>query len=225
MKLYASLAEETPSLTERSPLIIRMRKAFLYSSGFFVDTSKALSAKGQSDPGFILTLELKIRAIHHDLLNCLEDYKAHMVHITSTRPPDSASIVEQGALGTVLLCLCVYKRMLAALCEVDRLRLETECQALAVSIRQSHEQSSATHLWIFTDLECGVALILQNTRSSWEEDLTGQSAVEQRLASRKRWDDFRNHTSQYSHAAGKIATKPSERLHATLPESLEQRWT
>jgi hypothetical protein len=225
MKLYVSLARETPNLTERSPLIIRIRKAFLYSSGLFVDTSRALSVDGQNDPGFILTLELKIRAIHHDLLNCLEGYKAYMVRMTLTRPPKAASIVEQGALGTVLLCLCVYKRMLAALCEVDRLRLETECQALAVFIRQPHEQSSARHSWIHTDLEYGVTLVLQNTRSSWEEDLMGQSAVEQRLASRKRWKDFRGHTSQYSHTAGKNVSKPSKRLHATLSESPKQRWT
>jgi hypothetical protein len=225
MELYVSLAEETPSLTERSPLIIRIRRAFLYSSGLFVDTSQALSAEGQNDPGFILALELKIRAIHHDLLNCLEGYKSYMGRMALTRPPKSASIVEQGALGTVLLCLCVYKRMLAALCEVDRLRLENECQALAVFIRQPHEQSSSRHSWIYTDLEYGVALILQNTRSSWEEDLTGQSAVAQRLASRERWDNFRGHTSQYSHAAGKNAIKPSERLHSTLWESLKQRWT
>jgi hypothetical protein len=58
-----------------------------------------------------------------------------MVRIVSIRLPKAVSIVEQGALGIVLLCLYVYKRMLAALCEVDRLRLETECQALAVSMR------------------------------------------------------------------------------------------
>jgi hypothetical protein len=74
MELYASLAEDTPSLTERCLLIIRIRKALLYSPCMFVDTSRALSAEGQYDVDFILTLELKIRAIHHDLLNCFDDY-------------------------------------------------------------------------------------------------------------------------------------------------------
>jgi hypothetical protein len=66
----------------------------LYSLGLFVNTSLALSVDSQNDPSFILTLELKIYAIHHDLLNCLEGYKAYMVRMAVTRLPKVASIVE-----------------------------------------------------------------------------------------------------------------------------------
>jgi hypothetical protein len=194
MKLYVSLAEETPSLTERSPLIIRIRKAFLYSSGLFVDTSLALSVDGQVDPGFALTLELKIRAFHQDLLNCLEDYKAYMVRMASIRPPELALADGSGTFETILGCLCVYKRMLAALCEAERLHLEAECQALVVLSLQAHEQPAAKHSWLHTELGHSVALILQYTRSSWEEDSTGRSAPDQRIASCKRWEIFRGHT-------------------------------
>jgi hypothetical protein len=200
IKLYDSLAEETPSLTERSPLVIRIRKALLYSSGMFRDTSRALSAEGQHDAGFLLTLELRIRKVHHDLLNCLEDYKTHVARTYITKPSELAPAFEQETLGTALECLCVYKRMLAALCEADRIHLENECQALAVLMLRPHEQPLARHSWIYTDLEYGVALILQKTRTSWEEDLTGQSATQQKLASRDRWETFRSHTTEYSHA-------------------------
>jgi hypothetical protein len=194
MKLYVSLAEETPSLTERSPLIIRIRKAFLYSSGLFVDTSRALSVEGQYDTGLILTLELKIRAIHHDLLSCLENYKAYMARTPSISPPELALADGSGTFETILGCLCVYKRMLAALCEAERLHLEAECQALVVLSLQAHEQPAAKHSWLHTELGHSVALILQYTRSSWEEDSTGRSALNQRMASCKRWEIFRGHT-------------------------------
>jgi hypothetical protein len=194
MKLYVSLAEETPSLTERSPLIIRIRKAFLYAPGMFVDTSRALSVEGQYDTGLILTLELKIRAIHHDLLSCLENYKAYMARTPSISPPELALADGSGTFETILGCLCVYKRMLAALCEAERLHLEAECQALVVLSLQAHEQPAAKHSWLHTELGHSVALILQYTRSSWEEDSTGRSALDQRMASCKRWEIFCGHT-------------------------------
>jgi hypothetical protein len=225
MELYASLAEETISLTDRSPLIIRIRKAYLYASGLFVDTSRALSPEGQSDPGFLLSLELKIRAIYHDLLNCLEDYEAHMLRTASTRSLGPESVVEQGALGTVLLCICVYKRMLSALSEVDRLRLEAECKTLAALIRQPHENPSAKHSWMHTELEHGVALILQKTSPAWEEDLSGQSFADQRLASHDRWEAFRGYASHYGYTAGKGMSERSETLLVTRSKLQEQRWT
>jgi hypothetical protein len=111
----------------------------------FVDTSRALSAEGQYDVDFILTLELKIRAIHHDLLNCLDDYEAYMVSTPSTSSSESVMVVGRGTFETILGCLCVYKRMLAALCEADRLRLETECQALVALSLEVHERPSTKH--------------------------------------------------------------------------------
>jgi hypothetical protein len=158
-----------------------------------VDTSRALSVEGQHDPGLLLTLELKIRQIHRDLLECVKEYKAYIVRTSLTCQTDLASDVGREAFGSALESLCVYKRMLAALCENDRLHLETECQALAVLMLQLHEQPMARQSWVYTGLENGVALVMQATRSSWEEDLTGQSALEQRLTSRKRWQTFRGY--------------------------------
>jgi hypothetical protein len=217
IKLYESLAEETPSLTERSPLVIRIRKALLHSSGMFVDTSWALSAEGQHNAGFLLTLELKIRAIHQDLLNCLKEYEAHVIHAALTSP---LKLVPVGILGTVLQCLCVYKRMLAALCEADRTRLEDECQALAELLLQRHKHPSAIHSWTNADLEHGIALILQKTRTSWQEDLTDQTAAQQRLASRKRWENFRGCTTEYFHAASNDVSARSGRPRTTFSACL-----
>ena len=225
MELYTSLAEETTDLTDRSPLVIRIRKGDVFASGLFVDTSKALSAEGQSDPGFLLALELRIRAIHHELLNCLEEYNAYVGRTASTRSQGPRSIIEQGALGRVLTCLCVYKRILAALCESDRLRLEAECQALVVLIRQAHERYSASHSWIHTEVESGVAFIMQQTSPAWAEDLRAHSFADQRLASLKRWEVFRGYASQYLYTAGKGMSERANTLPVTLPRPPKQRWT
>jgi hypothetical protein len=199
MGLYESLAEETPHITERSPLVIRIRKALLRTSGMLLETSRALTAEGQNDPGLLLTLELRIREVHHDVVNCVEEYKGYVGWTSLTGPPESTFDVGREAFGSALECFCVYKRMLAALCETDRRRLEAECQLLAVFILQAHSRPSARQSWVYTGLEHGVALVIQTTRSSWEEDVTGQSALEQRLASRKRWHTFRGHIMGSGH--------------------------
>ena len=225
MELYTSLAEESFNLTDRSPLVIRIRKADVLVSGFFVITSKALSTEGQSDPDFLLALELKIRATHQELLSCLEEYKAHMIRTAFTRSPGSRSIIEQGAYGRVLTCLCVYKRMLAALCEADRLRLEDECQALVALIRQAHERYSASHSWIHTEVESSVASMMQQTGPSWAEDLRGHGFADQRLASLSRWEAFRGYASRYLYTAGKGMSERANTLPVTLPRPPKQRWT
>jgi hypothetical protein len=225
MALYSSFAEETAILTDRSPLIIRIRKSFVRLSGFFVDTSRALSVEGQSDPGFLLALELKIRATHQDLLGCLEDYKAYVDRTASTRSQVSDSALEHGALGTILLSLCVYKRMLAALSEADRLHLEAECQALVVLIIQRHERPSSKHSWVHTDIEHDVALLVQMTGPCWEENLTGQSFADQRLASSNRWETFRGYTSMYCQTSGKGVSERASTPVIALSEPEKERWT
>jgi hypothetical protein len=154
------------------------------------DTSRALSTEGQCDPGFLLALELNARKFHQDVLKCVKDYKARVFQTSSISPLEPISAVGREAFGSALGCLCIYKRLLAALSESDRVCLEIECQALASLILKSHEMPSVRWSWVYTGVEKGIALIVQRTRSSWEEHIPGQSRLEQRLASRQRWRTF-----------------------------------
>ncbi|KAK6422629.1 hypothetical protein LTR95_016640 [Oleoguttula sp. CCFEE 5521] len=196
ISLYESLAEETSDLTDRSPVVIRMRIALLHSPGMIAATSRALSSKGQCDPDTLLALELKTRELHQDVLDCIEEYKDRLLRTTLTGRPEKQSATGREALGSALECLGLYKRMLAALSEPDRLVLEVECQAVALTILQMSEQPLGRQSWVHTGIEHGVALAIQETRKSWEEDLCDQSWLEQRLASRKRWHIFRGHLMQ-----------------------------
>jgi hypothetical protein len=54
----------------------------------------------------ILTLEFKIRAIHHDLFNYFEDYKDHLVYDYSASAFKSAQTVERGTFEIILGQLC-----------------------------------------------------------------------------------------------------------------------
>ncbi|OQO09868.1 hypothetical protein B0A48_04220 [Cryoendolithus antarcticus] len=196
ISLYESLAEETSDLTDRSPVVIRMRIALLHSPGMIAATSRALSSKGQCDPDMLLALELKTRELHQDVLDCIEEYKDRLLRTTLTGRPEKQSTTGREALGSALECLGLYKRMLAALSEPDRLALEIECQAVALTMLQMSDQPLGRQSWVHTGIEHGVALAIQETRKSWEENLSDQSWLEQRLASRKRWQTFHNHLMQ-----------------------------
>jgi hypothetical protein len=135
-----------------------------------------------------------MRAIHYDLLSCLEDYKAYTARTPSISPSESVLASGSGTSETILGCLCVYKYMLAALCEAEELHLEAECQALVVLSLEAHKQPVVKHSWLHTELGHSVAPILQHTRPSWEKDSTGRSTLDQRMASRKGWQTFRGYT-------------------------------
>ena len=162
------------------------------SSGLILDTSRALSAQEAEDGGLFFTTELMVRKIHQDLLGFLDDYSSYAARTSMRDPPATELSIRRELMGSALEALCVYKRMLAALCETERIQLETETQSVAVRMFELQKQPVSKHSWTYTDLEYGVALVVQGTRIEWEEVHTGQSARETKLASRNRWESFRS---------------------------------
>ena len=194
--LYKSLAVETTWLTDRSPLTIRIRLQMLHMPGMLILISNLLDHGTQYNEEAALSLELKVRKIHQELLECLATYKAHVLRTSLAKPPDSEISMRRELLGSTVESLCMYKRMLAALCEDERLYLETEVQALAAFLPDLQYQSSSRYAWIYAHLEQDLASIMQASRPEWEEDLIGQSITAKRAATCKRWHMFRG----YMHA-------------------------
>lgn len=89
--------------------------------------------------------------------------------------------------GAALECIIIVKRLLATVCDKDRLRLELEGQAIGKLIMELQDQPLAKHSWLFTGHEVGVAQVSIMTRDAFEEDCSGQTWEEQRLATRKRY--------------------------------------
>jgi hypothetical protein len=207
ISLYASLARETTELTDRSPLVIRIRKAILRSSGLVLDTTRALSVDGQQDADSLLMLELQLREIHQDVLECVHEYDAR---VRSQRESscasgkegprstkDAVSAIGRETFVSAIECLCIFKRALASLSEPDRMRLESECQVLADLILRSHgalEESSQA--WVYVGIEKRMAQIVKRTRGAWEEDVEWMNVGEQRVASRRRWKAFREYVTR-----------------------------
>ena len=78
------------------------------------------------------------------------------------------------------------KRLLATVCEVERVKLEGETQALAHLIFDLQKQPSPKHSWLFTGHETGVAYTVTTTRDQWEEEVDG-SEMETKMATRNRY--------------------------------------
>lgn len=192
MRLYESLIEETPWLTDRSPVIIHTRMRMLPLCSMLPDTTEAMNPDTY-DEGLIMTLELKARQHHKELLRCLEDYKSHVVRMSMTNVPESELSLRREVFGTALECLCVYKRILGAFCEAERLNLETETQALAVLILDLQNQPAPKHSWLYSTHEKGVAAAVQLTRESWERDVSHATPREKRIAACERWHEFNSY--------------------------------
>lgn len=88
--------------------------------------------------------------------------------------------------GTSIESLILAKRLLATVCEPERIKLEGETQALAHLIFDLQKQPSPKHSWLFTGHETGVSQTVLDTREQWEEVVVG-SEMERKLVMRQRY--------------------------------------
>ncbi|KAM0723905.1 hypothetical protein Q7P37_000895 [Cladosporium fusiforme] len=192
IELYQSLIEDTPWLTDRSEIVIRIRSRLLSLATMLCQTTKAMNPDTY-DEGLLLVLELKAREIHHGLLKALDAFKAYVLSMSMANTPESELALRREIFGTALECLCVYKRILASFCEEERLQLEKEAQELALTIMNLQKQPAPRHSWIYSSHEKGVAASIQLTREAWERDLSGATSGEKRLIAYARWKEFNSY--------------------------------
>jgi hypothetical protein len=116
----------------------------------------------------------------------MEDYKGHCVKLSLTTPPPSEIAMRRELFGASLECLVLVKRILATVCDQERVKLETEIQALAHLILNLQKQPSSSHSWLFSGHEVGIAYTVMLTKDQWEGHYTYESEEERKLATRTR---------------------------------------
>ena len=154
-KLYLSLAQESDFLNERSPLAINMRALMFPVPGLWHDIHHALTGDPLFEDDTLAMLEKLCRGAHRDMLDWMEQYKAHCVKMSLTSPPPHELAMRRELFGAALECLTIVKRLLACVCDDDRERLETEAQAIAHLILDLQKQPSPKHSWLFSWHEVG----------------------------------------------------------------------
>nr|OQO24268.1 hypothetical protein B0A51_10128 [Rachicladosporium sp. CCFEE 5018] len=204
MQLYDSLSEESTWLTDTHPLMIRVRKIMIYFPGILAEIDTAFDDTDDCSASYkLFEIELRLRSIHQDTKNTLEAYKAHVLRTSMMRPPQCEMHKRREAFGSIMEGLCVCKRMIAAMCDSDRLQLEHEVQSIAQLILDLRDsQQDASHSWVFTNVEYGVAQLVIDTREAWIEDTSTLSPVEKRAASKRRWLAFKRGMTPHAPLAG-----------------------
>lgn len=190
LALYQSLIEDSVWLSERSNLVIKVRSQLLCIGGIMSMANRAMSPGGEGDGGLLPTLELKARSAHQGMLKCLEVYKEHLVRTSMLIPDDQELAMRREIYGSILECLGIYKRIVAAVCDADRITLEAETQVLASQLLDLGKQPAQRHSWLCGHLELEVATILQRTKDEWEEDVSSLNPQEKRQAACQRWRNF-----------------------------------
>lgn len=211
---YGSLAEESTFLTDTHPLIIRIRSIMIHYPELMAQTTQCLHSNSPSLAGLKLATELRLRSIHRNVLEALNQYKEHILHTSMLIPPEFEIHKRREAIGSILEGLCVCKRMLASLCEPERVQLETEAQALARALMAMKSEPHAEHAWVFTNVEYGVAQLVLDTKEVWEEGMEGKTAAVKAVASYKRWTAF--HAGMTPHAQGEWELELEEPGHSSV---------
>ncbi|KAI6893752.1 hypothetical protein KC318_g4298 [Hortaea werneckii] len=188
VNVFTSLKQDTPFLTDRSPLAIDARLAMFGIPGLWRDIDEVVNSPGYYVCAPMDTLESRGRQIHQALVDWLEDYNAHCVRFSLVQPSACELSLRRELFGAVIECLSLVKRLLATVCESSRLALEPEIQALAQLILDLQKQPSYKHSWLFSGHEAGVAYTMILTKDQWEEDVSGEDTNVRIEAARKRYN-------------------------------------
>nr|POE75455.1 uncharacterized protein CFP56_53567 [Quercus suber] len=186
MSVYRSLTIDQDSLTDRSALCIDCRAAMIPLPGIWYDVTTVVNSDAFLEAADFPDVEGRCRQMHKSLIDWLEQYKMHCVRTSMSIPTDRELGLRRELFGMTLECLCLVKRLLAALCDADRFVLEVEGQALAHLLLDLQKQKAPQHAWLFSSHEIGVACNTIITKEQWEEDLSQHPKREQNLAIRTR---------------------------------------
>jgi hypothetical protein len=192
MALYRSLIQDTEFLHNRSSLTIGLRSMMVSLPGLWHDVGELITGPGLFDDSELAFLEHRCRRHHKDYVGWMEDYKAHCVRLSLAAPPPSELALRRELFGSALECLILTKRLLAAVCDHDRVSLELETQALAHLIIDLQKQPSSANSWLFTGHEYGVAYTVMLTKDQWEDNFSYMSDMERRMAVRTRYNTWSN---------------------------------
>jgi hypothetical protein len=192
MTLYASLTVDSNYLTDRNPLTIKVRLMMFPMPGLWRDVGEAITGPDLFDDQAIAALEVRCRKAHRDYIDWMEDYKSHCVRLSLASPPLMELGLRRELFGTVLECLSIVKRLLATVCDKERVSLEAETQALARLILDLQKQPSPKHSWLFSGHEVGVAYTVMLTKDQWETQVEYESEFERRMAVRTRYNTWSN---------------------------------
>lgn len=190
--LYRSLIQESHFLHDRSALTIHARLLMFPLSGLWCDVEAAVTGSDLFDDDVLSKLEKRCREAQRSFIDWMEDYKSHCVRLSLATPPPKELALRRELFGSALECLAVVKRLLAAVCDQQRVSLETETQALVHLIFDLQKQPSPKHSWLFSGHEVGVAFTIMVTKDQWEEQRIYSSDEERRMAIRTRYWTWSN---------------------------------
>ncbi|KAK3115694.1 hypothetical protein LTR53_004710 [Teratosphaeriaceae sp. CCFEE 6253] len=192
IKLYIGLGVETNFLTERSPLAIQLRLTMFELPGVWHDVGEAINSPEFFNDWPLTSLEARCRKAHRELLDWLEQYKAHCVRLSLAQPPASELSLRRELFGSALECLAIVKRLLSTVSEPDRRSLEVETQALAHLILDLQKQPSPKHSWLFSGHEVGVAYTVLLTKDQWEEAVPRREPHDCKVGTMTRYNTWSN---------------------------------
>ena len=192
MELYLSLAQESHYLNDRSPLTTKVRSLIFPVPRVWHDVEEVMKGPQLFNDSALASLTHRCRKLQQSFLDWTEDYKAHCVRLSLAVPPLQEINMRRELFGVSLECLILIKRLLATVCDRDRVKLESETQALAHLLLDLQNHPASKHSWLFTAHEIGIAQIAIVTKDQWESEDQYESDEERRLASRERYTTWSN---------------------------------
>jgi hypothetical protein len=160
--------------------------------GLWQDVDAIIRGDEYANNSRLAEVGIRCRRCHAAYLAWLEEYQGYCVASSLRIPTGSEILLRRQTFSSVTECLIVIKRLLATINEHDRMKLETETQALALLLREIYVESCPRFSWLFENHEAGVAESIFATKALFEEDTMNNSPEEQLQKSRARYLHWNN---------------------------------
>lgn len=160
--------------------------------GLWHDVDGLIRVDSDMDDFQTAKVKLRCQECHASYLAWLDAYQEYCVASSLRIPSGAEVLLRRQTFSSVLECLIIMKRLLATIDQEERLKLETETQALALLLRSIHVESCPRFSWLFTGHELGVANSIIATREAFQEHTTDESTQDQLHSRRRRyilWND------------------------------------
>ncbi|GAM91573.1 hypothetical protein ANO11243_096250 [Dothideomycetidae sp. 11243] len=188
-EVYSSLVVDTEELNERCQLAIDVRLEFFALPGLWHDVELSLTTSTLFlSPSTQSALESRCRKMNASFSSWMSRYAQH----TRSRPSvsDIESAKRRELYGMALECGPVVKRLLASVCEDERIELEKEAMQMSRELLALQARPGPAHAWLYNMHEANIARSVIASNHRWMEGNEGLDEMAVKRARRGRYLDW-----------------------------------
>lgn len=169
-KVMISCIQDTPTLTDRSEIVMSLLMLKAFIPGKFEDVTSIICRAGQVGTPEVNTIATRLRKLRSDLLAWNSRYESTFQEKAKIQSSSGEYDNHCKVIATYLCCMIISTRLLAALSSAERPELEKTALVLADQMFQLEEEvrDVSVQTTLFLAQTLGVSHSIKMTTHDWD---------------------------------------------------------